>query len=721
MQKIWKYSFPLKTIHQGIPMGNGLLGATLRGEDRTILMTLGCASLWDHRGGMEWTPLQNFKAIRKALEAGDSGEIKRLFESGCPDENLKRPTLIPLGRVRITLPEGYGLLRGELSPETGIVKIFCASPDGEKEMLFSCDMTCKAAFACENLPGSASLELLSAFDLPGGKDALKKRHFEEVKHFTEGGKLAFLQKMPADPAYGLCLKREKDTFLLHFVRNLNTPQEVAAAAEDLPSASVIRNRCTAFFRETMQKIPAITLGDPDLEDLYCSGMYKYVIMTNPAGVTPGLQGPWIEDDQLPPWSGDYHFNINVQMCNTPGYKAGLFPHLRKLFDLVLSWKASLRRNAECFASIPDGYMLPHAVDDRGVCMGGFWSGCVDHACTAWIAMMMYDYCDYTLDTDFLQEEVFDFMKGTMRVFQAMMEYKKDGTLTLPVSISPEYRGSAMNAWGADSSFQLAAIHRLARNLIAAATLLKEDPDPFWNEVEEKLPPYSCVEGLLSNKCSFKEIALWEGLALEESHRHHSHLGGIVPFCTLDPEEESLREILRFTQNTWIKKGMGQWTGWCMSWASQIHTRLGNPEMAVYLLKTFKTFFTNSSSGSFHDARYPGLTLFYGEKEVMQMDGLMGCVCAIQDLLVCCREGVADFFRGIPENWKESSFRDFHLPGGFKAGGHYRGKENWEITVTAVTETTFRFKGPSCREIVIQPMHKGETVRFCFADGKLSRK
>ena len=719
MKKIFQWSFPLKTTHQGIPLGNGLLGAILRGEGRTLLMTLGCASLWDHRGGMEWTALQNFKTIRKALEAGDSPEIQRLFAADCPDENLKRPTLIPLGRVCITLPEGYQLLCSELNVEEGILKVICSSPDGEKEMLFSCDMECIHSFACENLPPETRLELFSAFDLPGGKEALEKRYFAPAQSATGKGILAFLQNMPSDPSYGVCLKQEKDTFLLHFVRGMASLPEVIVSAGDLPQASAIRRKCTAFWKETAGKIPAITLGDPVLEELYTFGMYKYIIMTNPAGVPPGLQGPWIEDDQLPPWSGDYHFNINVQMCLSPGYKAGLFPNIRKLFDRILSWKDSLRHNAECFASIPDGYMLPHAVDDRGVCMGGFWSGCVDHACTAWIAMMMYDYCDYTLDTEFLRREVFDFMKSTMRVFQAMMEYREDGSLALPVSISPEYRGSAMNAWGANSSFQLAAIHRLARNLIAAADLLQEKADPFWEEVEEKLPPFSCVEGVVGNGRSFREIALWEGLALEESHRHHSHLGGIAPFCTLDPEEGSLREILRFTENTWVKKGMGQWTGWCMSWASQIHTRLGNPEMAVYLLKTFKNFFTNDSFGSFHDARYPGFTAFYGEKEVMQMDGLMGCVSAVQDLLVCCREGVADFFRGIPENWNGSSFRDFHLPGGFQAGGHYHGKENWEITVTAAKDAIFRFKGPSCRELTAQPMHKGETLHIRFSGGKLS--
>ena len=73
----------------------------------------------------------------------------------------------------------------------------------------------------------------------------------------------------------------------------------------------------------------------------------------------------------------------------------------------------------------DGYMLPHAVDDQCVCMGGFWTGTIDHACSAWIAQMMYTYYKYTGDAAFLKEICYPFMKGVMRVFEAMLESRKN--------------------------------------------------------------------------------------------------------------------------------------------------------------------------------------------------------------------------------------------------------------------------------------------------------
>ena len=169
---------------------------------------------------------------------------------------------------------------------------------------------------------------------------------------------------------------------------------------------------------------------------------------------------------MPPWSSDYHFNINVQMCYWPAYKSGKLDHLRPLFDLIFSWEKSLQENARKFIGIDDGVLLPHAVDDHATCMGGFWTGCIDHACTAWVADMMWNYVDYTGDADYLTEKVLPFLTAAMRVYEEMLERDGD-TYNLPISVSPEYRGAAMNAWGANASFQLAAIHRLIEDIQAA--------------------------------------------------------------------------------------------------------------------------------------------------------------------------------------------------------------------------------------------------------------
>ena len=51
-------------------------------------------------------------------------------------------------------------------------------------------------------------------------------------------------------------------------------------------------------------------------------------------------------------------------------------------------------------------------------------------------MMMYDYCDYSGDFEFLEKEVFGFMKGVMNVFAKMLEEAPaDALLDSPPGVS----------------------------------------------------------------------------------------------------------------------------------------------------------------------------------------------------------------------------------------------------------------------------------------------
>jgi hypothetical protein len=684
-----KRDFPLDTIQSGAMLGNGKTGVTIWGGGNRLNITLGCADLWDHRGGMEWTPEQSFRNVRAALESGDENAIRKLFSSN-QSGTVRRPSLIPVGRLVITLPKSAVLLRYEQELEHGLTRIVYDVGNGwEKSLLFYPDMSMYSVLAGFGLDSKFSLKLISSWELCQNRyaqfqlsehDQLAERGFTSPSKQAGTGWEGFIQPMPADPSFAMFYRRGTNSFTLGFERGTT---DLEKAVGRLQKFETVKIEAKQWWADYWQDTPSVSSGDPDIDELYWHGLYKYGIMTAPDGAVPGLQGPWIEDDRLPPWQGDYHFNINVQMCHMPGYKAGKFANLRKLFDMVLSWKEKLRNNARFFAGIDNGYLLPHAVDDRGVCMGSFWSGTIDHACSAWIAMMMFDYCDYTGDLDYLKNHVYDFMLGVWRVYEVMLETGPDGVPSLPVSVSPEYRGSAIDAWGRNASFQLAAIHRLLRNLILAAELLGMQPEDRWLEIERKLPAASICNG---------EIAVWDGLLLEESHRHHSHLAAICPFDVIDPLSDEWKPVMEATMERWIRLGMGQWTGWCMSWASQIHTRLGNGDMAGLLLKIWKDYFTGPGGGSFHDGRYKGFSIFADIRgEIMQMDGCMGTVNAIQDQFLFSCNGILRIFFGIGQRAKNISFSRLFAPGGLRISGRIEKDGTIRITAEATRDTMLRIQ------------------------------
>ncbi|NLF93786.1 MAG: hypothetical protein GX564_07850 [Oligosphaeraceae bacterium] len=534
---------------------------------------------------------------------------------------------------------------------------------------------------------AVQVEAVPAYHVCG--KALSERSFASPQEFQDGGRGGFVQPMPADPSYGLAYRQDGDFLSGRFARALEC--QALAEACVAPCLSAWQELAQAnqrYWRQFWEARPRLEVDNERLQELYEGGLFRFQSMTAADGVTAGLQGPWIEDNSLPPWSGDYHFNINIQMCYWPAYRSGLWDNLRPMFDLVWSWREKLRTNARHFLGIEDGYMLPHAVDDRCTCMGAFWTGTIDHACAAWIAQMMYDYCDYRGDEKYLREVAFEFMRGTMRVFQEMLEYRPDGSLMLPVSVSPEYRGAELNAWGVNSSFQLGAIHRLALNLQQAARTLQLTPDPFWQEIREKLP-----EACLVTADGKAEVALWEGLVLEESHRHHSHLAGICPFGVINPEDEKWRTIMTNTLTRWTTQGMGLWTGWCMPWAAMIYNRFNNGEMAELILEIWQRCFTNPGGGTLHDAFFPGFTFWSYRPEIMQMDAGMGVVSAIQDMFVHQRGDCLHLFAGIPKHWQQARIEDMPAPGGLKVSGICRRGKVQSLCITATRDCRLKLALP----------------------------
>ena len=387
-------------------------------------------------------------------------------------------------------------------------------------------------------------------------------------------------------------------------------------------------------------------------------MYRFGAMTDPEGVPAGLQGAWLEDDRLVPWNGDYHFNINVQQCYSPAYRGGHFAHLKPLFKMILGWRPRLRDNAKKFAGIDDGYVLPHSVDDRGVCIGGFWTGTIDHASTAWMASFMFRYVKYARDLAFLKSDAYDFMKGAMNVYRAMME-ERDGRLSFPLAPSPEWGGAnPKGSVGRDPSFQLAACHRLAKDLIAAAEMLGEKPDSMWLDVEKRLPAYTADES---------GFLLFEGQPFVESHRHHSHMAGLYPFDTIDLGKAAARKAANATYDTWVMKGTGLWSGWSVPWASILHTHFGHADAAADKLRAWDRYYTNPGHGSCYDAQAPGFSVLTGS-DIMQMDGQCAAVTAVMEMMAHEVNGKVEFFRGCPESWKEVSFENIRLSDGTSVSG-----------------------------------------------------
>ena len=653
------------SCHEGLPFSDGVTGVLVWGGGNTINLTVGRADLWDHRGGYPWTVEQNYTNIVAAVRSGDKDRLYGLFKKETPAGEPRNPYMLPLGRVVITLEPEWELVRGELDTATGIGKLHLNRSRSSwwqrstAEIEIAMIKPMRGLFAMKMPRGlTYDVKVVMAMEQPKVREALGAVGFKTPNWSSN---LVGNLLIPGEGAVSLSVSPEGGR--LHaYEGNVGVvtgrfPEATGMCIPDFDFDDV-RATSVAYWKKFWAEGARVKVPDPVIQRIFDYGMYRFGAMTDPDGVPAGLQGPWLEDDQLVPWNGDYHFNINVQECYSPAFRGGHFEHLMPLFRMVLGWRPRLRDNAKMFVGIDDGYVLPHSVDDRGVCIGGFWTGTIDHASTAWVASMMMKYVRYSGDVEFLKNDAYDFMEGAMHVYRAMME-EKDGRLSIPLGPSPEWGASDVRrAVGRDPSFQLAAAHRLARDLIDAAKLLKRDPDAAALEIERRLPQYAFGPG---------GFQLFEGQPFVESHRHHSHMAGLYPFDTIDFADVEALNAAKATYDNWVLKGTGQWTGWCVPWASILHTHFGHADAAVGRLRDWDRYFTNPGHGSCHDAQAPGFTV-RTRLRVMQMDGQCAAAAAILEMMAHEVGGRTEFFRGCPEGWQDVSFENVALSDGRRVSG-----------------------------------------------------
>ena len=708
------WHFPINRAHAGIKLGNNRTGLLVWGGGDMLQLSIGVPTLWDHDGGAKWRDGQSYQAIRKVLEKRDEKGLRKIFPP-----TAKTPQLCPMGRVILKF-EGRRLSTATLDIHSGTLAVrFGGRKSGT--LLLGVDWQSGVIFARMSGGEAPVAEILPAYWQPNNEETFKARGFEPPRVEEDG----FEQPFPHDNAAGLAVARRGQALFAAVVRDPSSALSVARAkAAEAAVAGVerLRARTAARWAIFWKAAPHVSIPNKTLQYVFDYGMYQFGAATDEGAdaIAAPLQGPWYADDCFPPWGGDYHFNINLQEYYWPAFHGNRLEHLRPVFDMLTSWLQRLRENARVFVGIDNGVMLPHAVDDRGTVMtASFWTGMMDHGSTMWMADMMWRYYEFggAGGKVFLRKSAMPFMEGAFNVFYEMLDHEKDGVLSLPVGPSPEYRGAELNAWGRNASFQLAAAHRLAENLQLAAKELGTAPDPRWAEVREKLPLAAIVE-----HTSFygRQIGLWEGLTLEMSHRHHSHLAGIFPFDTLPFDDPSWHEAVSNAFATWLHYGPAYWSGWCVPWAAILSARVGNADAAEFLIEFWERFFINEGRGTLHDCCVGGLNMMGRPplevdsrhfRDIIQFDAAGGATEAIFEMLCQERRGVTYLFRGAPKRWLDVSFDGIRTAGGVLLSAKRVDGRVRKVSAAAATRaTTLRLANPwPCRAVRVVTNGKTQTL------------
>ena len=700
--EVIRWTFPLPRTHTGILLGNGTLGTMVWGKENVLRITVGRADFWDHQGGYPFEEQYSYQNIRQAYA---QGRIDALYDSLTQQrkEGMK-PSVLPIGRIEVHFDSSFVLKKGQLNTRTGILEIQGQDAQGMKTIQMIESPNTPAVFISLNDALPAQIKPLTAWEFEPAVEGqraeepgLKRRNIPQPSFFKFGEVAGWVQGRVVDPPLAVGYRYQNQQLVISTAVAKDSTQAKQLVAATISQTlnggfEAIAQASRAYWLSYWAQTPTVRLPDDTLQLLYDYGMYKFGAITNPDAVPITLQGPWIEEYQMPPWLSDYHFNINVQMCYWPAFAGNHADYLLPLFNMLARWTPKLEENARIFMGEPAGIKLSHAVDDRGTRLIPLMNGgYLDPGSTLWPALMMHRYFEYTQDTAFLQATAFPFMQKAFRSIYALLEEEGD-RLVLPLVNSLEFytKSEGKGGLGKNPTFQLLLTHQLASALQQTATLLGQPVSSEWKQVLSKLPLSTIIDG---------KLAVWEGQPYDRCHRHFSHLAGITPFDGYDTTDSTGQKVLRRSYEEWVARGTNCYAGWSIPWAVMLHNRFGNARASVDLIHDWRTTYVNEGYGTMHDP-------VEQRPERMQIEAGLGMAAAILDMLAYEQNDVIQLFQGIPADWQGVSFQDIVLPKGILVSAD---KDQQEIQLTSRLDRTLAISNPWDKDVVITQGTQQTTV------------
>jgi alpha-L-fucosidase 2 len=703
-------------IQQGLPVGNGRLGALVGGDPAKEAVYATDGTMWT--GGRNLVLDDDGQFPYERVEFGSFTQLAHLTveipaHTADTVTGYRRTLDLSNGLVTASYAQGGASYTREVyasHPDDAVVLHFAQSGGGTYTGRISL-----AGLHGETPAGSASdttVSFAAAFDnqLLYGAAVTAVSRTGQVTVTDTGLDFTDCADLTVVLTGGTNYAPDPD----HGYRNPSLdPQTLArhkavAAARHAPTA--LRNTHVADYRRLFDAM-AVSLGastaqqraadtwtrlqaraqtgaapDPELEASYLQFGRYLMICGSRDSVPMGLQGLWLDGND-PDWMGDYHTDINVQMNYWMADRAGLSGCFDALTDYCLaqlpSWSdttAKLFNDPRNRFRNSSGKVAGWAVAFSTNIHGG--SGWWWHpAANAWLANTLYAHYEYTQDKRML-DRIYPLLKGASEFWQArlvsMTVTDPDTGAAAEVLVddkdwSPEQ--GPQDALGNTYSQEL--VWALFGNYRAASEILGRDAG--FREVigglrdRLYLPRVSPANGWLEEWMSPDNLG-------ENEHRHLSPLIGFFPGDRIQ-FDTSPGELVAGVRNLLTARGMDSY-GWANAWRALCWARLKDGEKAYQLVTTNLRPSTANSNGS-------ALNLFdiyqvEADRSIFQIDANFGTPSAMVEMLVYARPGRIELLPALPKAWAAAGrITGVGVRGGFTVDLSWRDGRVREATLRSV--------------------------------------